>query len=90
MLLAKELIFQIEYHSNQELAISKFFLINKYKKKLYILKDINFRFGDWELPGEGEKETLIQKYQRLQCEIKELYEEVNDLKVFNLFVFIHL
>ncbi|XP_061928807.1 dynactin subunit 2 isoform X2 [Apis cerana] len=63
MLLAKELIFQIEYHSNQELAIN-----------------INFRFGDWELPGEGEKETLIQKYQRLQCEIKELYEEVNDLK----------
>lgn len=55
------------------------------------MKDINFRFGDWELPGEGEKETLIQKYQRLQCEIKELYEEVNDLKVFvNLFVFIHL
>lgn len=49
------------------------------------MKDINFRFGDWELPGEGEKETLIQKYQRLQCEIKELYEEVNDLKVFNLF-----
>lgn len=54
------------------------------------MKDINFRFGDWELPGEGEKETLIQKYQRLQCEIKELYEEVNDLKVFNLFVFIYL
>lgn len=32
MLLAKELIFQIEYHLNQELAISKFFLVNKYKK----------------------------------------------------------
>lgn len=39
------------------------------------------RFGDWELVGEGEKETALQKFQRLQCEIKELYEEVNELKV---------
>lgn len=38
------------------------------------------RFGDWELVGEGEKETALQKFQRLQCEIKELYEEVNELK----------
>jgi len=39
------------------------------------------RFGDWELVGEGEKETPLQKFQRLQCEVKELYEEVNELKV---------
>lgn len=43
--------------------------------------------GDWELAGEGEKETPIQKYQRLQCEMNELLEEIADLKVrrrFNL------
>jgi len=39
------------------------------------------RFGDWELVGEGEKETPLQKFQRLQCEVKELFEEVNELKV---------
>ncbi|CAD6215809.1 GSCOCG00000622001-RA-CDS [Cotesia congregata] len=42
--------------------------------------DMLIIFGVWELPGEGEQETLIQKYQRLQCEIKELYDEVNALK----------
>ncbi|XP_050578450.1 dynactin subunit 2 [Bombus affinis] len=64
----------------------------KFKNKRFLSKEVDFsdrislkprtgyKFGDWELPGEGEKETPIQKYQRLQCEIKELYEEVNDLK----------
>lgn len=37
------------------------------------------RSGDWELAGQGQKETPIQKYQRLQCEMKELLEEVNSL-----------
>lgn len=40
-----------------------------------------FRSGIWELAGEGEKETLLQKYQRLQCEMKEFMEEVAALKV---------
>jgi hypothetical protein len=40
-----------------------------------------FRSGDWELVGIGEKETPLQKYQRLQCEMKELLEEVTQLKV---------
>lgn len=39
------------------------------------------RFGVWELPGEGEQETPLQKYQRLQSEIKELFDEVSSLKV---------
>ncbi|KAL2740815.1 dynactin subunit 2 [Vespula squamosa] len=39
-----------------------------------------YKFRDYELPGEDEKETPIQKYQRLQCEVKELYEEINALK----------
>lgn len=33
--------------------------------------------GDWELVGPGAKETPIQKYHRLQCEMKELLEEIN-------------
>lgn len=38
------------------------------------------RSGIWELAGEGETETLLQKYQRLQCEMKEFVEEVAALK----------
>lgn len=38
------------------------------------------RSGDWELVGDGKKETVLQKYQRLQCEMKELFEEVNAIK----------
>ena len=45
-----------------------------------ILACFCFRFGDWELPGEGEKETPIQKHERLQCELKELFDEINQLK----------
>lgn len=36
--------------------------------------------GDWELVGSGEKETPVQKYHRLQCEMKELLEEINETK----------
>lgn len=83
MLSAKEWISQIVYRLNQGQAISKSTLHKLLRRgNLCVLNYIkNFRFGDWELPGEGEKETPIQKYQRLQCEIKDLYEEVNDLKV---------
>lgn len=38
------------------------------------------RSGDWELAGQGEKETVLQKYQRLQCEMRELFDEVKGLK----------
>lgn len=38
------------------------------------------RSGDWELAGQGQPETLLQKYQRLQCEINEVMEEVNKIK----------
>lgn len=38
------------------------------------------RSGDWELVGDGNKESVLQKYQRLQCEMKELFEEVNAIK----------
>ncbi|XP_018565584.1 dynactin subunit 2 [Anoplophora glabripennis] len=34
--------------------------------------------GDWELVGPGDKETSVQKYHRLQCEMKELLEEISE------------
>lgn len=38
------------------------------------------RSGEWELMGEGDNETPLQKYQRLQCEMKELLEEVTKIQ----------
>lgn len=51
-----------------------------FSDRLSLRRRTGYKFGDWELQGEGEKETPIQKYQRLQCEIKELFEEINELK----------
>lgn len=81
-----------EVDSIAKLHISATEAFNKFKGKQVDGKAIDFsdrisskpktgyKIGDWELLEEGEKETPIQKYQRLQCEIKELYEEVNDLQ----------
>ncbi|XP_033322182.1 dynactin subunit 2 [Megalopta genalis] len=78
--------------SIEKLHISATEAFNKFKGKHVISETVDFsdcvslkrktgyKFGDWELPGEGEMETPIQKYQRLQHEIKELYEEINDMK----------
>lgn len=38
------------------------------------------RSGEWVLAGEGEKETPVQKYQRLKCEMEELLQEISALK----------
>lgn len=38
--------------------------------------------GDWEIAAEGEKETIIQRYNRLQCEIKALIEDINKVRLF--------
>jgi len=35
---------------------------------------------EWEVNGEGEEETLVQKYQRLQCEINQLSQDVQTVK----------
>lgn len=35
---------------------------------------------EWEVAGEGGEETVIQKYQRLQCEVNQLLEEVQTIK----------
>ncbi|KAJ8966978.1 hypothetical protein NQ314_003201 [Rhamnusium bicolor] len=67
---------------------------NKFKGKFLNASNVDFssrisqkirtgydaRSGDWELVGAGETETPIQKYQRLQCEMKELLEVINDIK----------
>ncbi|KAG7196662.1 hypothetical protein KM043_015999 [Ampulex compressa] len=39
-----------------------------------------YKFGEWELSGKDENETPIQKYQRLQCEVKELFDEMHGMK----------
>ncbi|CAH0384112.1 unnamed protein product [Bemisia tabaci] len=40
----------------------------------------NVRSGDWELAGPGEKETITQKFRRLQLELNELSEEIAAIK----------
>jgi dynactin 2 len=39
-----------------------------------------FSSGIWEIVGEGEKESPIQKCQRLQCEMAELMDEITTLQ----------
>lgn len=69
---------------------------NRFKGK-YLTGDVDFsdrlgkklrtgydaRSGDWELAGEGEKETPIQKCRRLQCEMQELMEEITVIQLDN-------
>ncbi|BES96997.1 Dynactin subunit [Nesidiocoris tenuis] len=38
------------------------------------------QFREYELVGQGEKETPLQKYQRIKCEMKELMEEITKIK----------
>ncbi|XP_050310118.1 dynactin subunit 2 [Anthonomus grandis grandis] len=77
----------------EKIHISSEEAYNKFKGKFLISSNVDFsekigkrvrtgyegRSGEWELAGLGEKETAIQKYRRLQCEMNELLEEVNDL-----------
>lgn len=35
---------------------------------------------EWEVAGEGEEETVMQKYQRLKCEVNQLVDEVEAVK----------
>ncbi|CAH1119167.1 unnamed protein product [Phaedon cochleariae] len=67
---------------------------NKFKDKFLHAENVDFSSrigkrirtgydavtGDWELVGSDQKETPIQKYHRLQCEMKELLEEVNNIQ----------
>jgi len=49
--------------------------IRKSKQKGYIAWT-----GDFELAGEGEKETPEQKYQRLNCDVRQLLDELEKMK----------
>ncbi|XP_043272491.1 dynactin subunit 2 [Venturia canescens] len=83
-----------ETDSIERLHTSATEAFNKFKGKRVLSQGVDFSdrisrkprtgynsvFGDLELPGEGEQETPIQKSERLQFELKELFEEVNTLK----------
>ncbi|XP_011307418.1 probable dynactin subunit 2 [Fopius arisanus] len=83
------------YSEDESEAIEKLHInateaFGKFKGKHVVTTGVDFSdrisirnrtgFGVWELPGDGEKETPMHKYQRLQCEIKELYDEVSQIK----------
>jgi len=86
--------YEEETDTIERLHISASEAFNRFKGKTLDGKGIDFsdrlskrlrtgydaRSGDWELVESGEKETPLQKYQRLQCEMKELLEEITQLK----------
>ncbi|XP_067008388.1 dynactin subunit 2 [Anabrus simplex] len=86
--------YEEESDSIERLHISASEAFNRFKGKTLTATNVDFsdqltrkwrtgydaRSGAWELVGVGEKETPLQKYQRLQCEMKELVEEVAQLK----------
>ncbi|XP_058457917.1 dynactin subunit 2 [Malaya genurostris] len=75
--------------SIERLHISTKDSYNKFKGK-YLTGDVDFsdrigkrfrigydaRSGEWDLAGEGEKESPIQKCLRLQCEMNDLMDEI--------------
>nr|XP_015838591.1 PREDICTED: dynactin subunit 2 [Tribolium castaneum] len=86
--------FEEENDSIERIHVSASEAFNKFKGKFLKANNVDFseriskkirtgydaRSGDWELVGEGEKETPLQKYQRLQCEMKELMEEITKIQ----------
>lgn len=54
--------------------------INSSHHEILIEKLLFFRSGVYEIVGEGEKESPIQKCQRLQCEMNELMDEITSLE----------
>ncbi|KAF5272267.1 hypothetical protein FQR65_LT10244 [Abscondita terminalis] len=84
--------YEEENNSIERLQISANEAFNKFKGKSLNANSVDFseriskgmRIGydshNWEFVGRQEHETPLQKYQRLQCEMKELFEEVNNLK----------
>ncbi|XP_075237706.1 dynactin subunit 2 [Lycorma delicatula] len=88
-------IYEEDTDSNiEKLHISAPEAFSKFKDKSLVANKVDFsdrlsktrrtgydtRSGEWELAGSDEKETISQKYQRLQCEMKELLEEISALK----------
>ena len=52
-------------------------VITSFRKILFFLS----RSGPYELQAEGEKETIIQKFNRIKCEMAELEQEIAQTKV---------
>lgn len=86
--------YEDENETVERIHISASDAYNKFKGKFLNANSVDFstrisknirtgydaRSGDWELSGDGATETVMQKYQRLQCEMKELLEEVAAIK----------
>lgn len=86
--------YEEESESIERLHISATDAFSKFKGKSLNAQNVDFsdriskrcvrgydaRSGEWVLAGEGEKETPIQKYQRLKCEMEELLQEISQLK----------
>nr|CAH7758282.1 unnamed protein product [Callosobruchus chinensis] len=78
----------------ERIHISSDDAFNKFKDKYLSSENVDFssrirskkctgydaRHGEWELVGPGEKETPVQKYNRLQCEMRELLVQVKELE----------
>lgn len=76
----------------ERLHISSEDSYNKFKKKYLTggnavdlsdksgLNRYDVRAGCWELAAHGEKETPIEKYRRIKCEMDELMQEIVDMK----------
>lgn len=87
---------EIKNEAIERLHINTKISYNRFKGK-YLTGDVDFsdrlgkklrtgydaRSGDWELAGEGEKESPIQKCRRLQCEMQELMEEITVIQLDN-------
>lgn len=72
----------------ERLHISSDDSYNKFKKK-YLTGNVDYsdksgnrydvRAGCWELAADGEKESPIEKYRRIKCEMDELMQEITNL-----------
>ncbi|KAJ6645486.1 Dynactin subunit 2 [Pseudolycoriella hygida] len=58
------------------ISFTIFFIIFLFEFDLDCVIYFTYRSGDYELAGEGEKETPIQKCRRLQCEMDELMQDI--------------
>lgn len=86
--------YEEESESIERLHINATDAFSKFKEKSLNAQNVDFsdritkrgikgydaRSGEWVLAGEGEKETPVQKYQRLKCEMEDLLQEISQLK----------
>lgn len=61
---------------DKKLAADKVDFSDRISKRLRT----GYEIGNWELAAKGENETVLQKYNRINCEIEELLEETEKIK----------